>query len=143
MDPVAVAVPSIEVAAQPVAKPRPRVVNGHTYTPTQAREAEHRIREAWLQAGHGLQTGPLRATVVVVLRRPAAHFGTGRNGGSVRAAAPTWPTTRPDLDNYVKTVLDGLNGVAYADDGAVVELLARKQFGELAKWEISVEPLSC
>lgn len=31
-----------------------------------------------------------------------------------------------DVDNVAKSVLDGLNGVAYEDDDQVVELLIRK-----------------
>lgn len=33
---------------------------------------------------------------------------------------------RMDVDNVAKSVLDGLNGVAYEDDNQVVELLVRK-----------------
>ena len=31
-----------------------------------------------------------------------------------------------DVDNYSKSILDGLNGVAYEDDDQVVELQVRK-----------------
>jgi Holliday junction resolvase RusA-like endonuclease len=34
---------------------------------------------------------------------------------------------RGDLDNYVKSLLDGLNGVAYEDDKQVVNLKAFKR----------------
>lgn len=35
-------------------------------------------------------------------------------------------TFRGDLDNIVKSVLDGLNGVAWKDDAQVVEIRARR-----------------
>lgn len=34
---------------------------------------------------------------------------------------------RGDVDNYVKSIMDGLNGVAYNDDGQVVNLKAYKR----------------
>lgn len=35
-------------------------------------------------------------------------------------------TVKPDVDNIAKTVLDALNGVAYADDSQVVRLVVNK-----------------
>lgn len=35
------------------------------------------------------------------------------------------PGARGDLDNLVKSALDGLNGIAYDDDGQVIEISAR------------------
>lgn len=36
------------------------------------------------------------------------------------------PDKKPDIDNILKIVLDGLNGVAYADDKQVIEVRCRK-----------------
>lgn len=39
----------------------------------------------------------------------------------------TWPNNlRRDIDNYSKTILDGLNKYAFEDDSQIVELLIRK-----------------
>lgn len=35
-------------------------------------------------------------------------------------------TYKPDIDNIIKSVMDGLNGVAYKDDSQVVEIKAVK-----------------
>ena len=40
----------------------------------------------------------------------------------------TRPIKRPDTDNIAKIVLDSLNGLAYKDDSAVVDLVV-KSFG--------------
>jgi len=34
------------------------------------------------------------------------------------------PTSRPDIDNYIKAVMDAVNGQAYHDDSQVVSLAA-------------------
>lgn len=39
-------------------------------------------------------------------------------------------TKKPDLDNLVKGVKDGLKGICYADDSQVVRLAATKEYGE-------------
>lgn len=38
------------------------------------------------------------------------------------------PITRPDLDNYLKGVMDALNGIAWLDDSQVVHVDARKHY---------------
>lgn len=38
-------------------------------------------------------------------------------------------TQRPDLDNVIKIVSDGLNGIAFADDSQIVELIGTKVWG--------------
>ena len=51
-------------------------------------------------------------------------------------------TQRPDLDNCIKSILDGGNGVLYSDDDVVVELVARKMWAAEGKTEVIVETLS-
>lgn len=45
---------------------------------------------------------------------------------TVKRAMPTVP---PDLDKQVRSILDALKGVAYVDDGQVVEIVATKKYG--------------
>lgn len=40
------------------------------------------------------------------------------------------PTKKPDLDNIVKIVMDGLNKTAYSDDKQVVILTAGKKYSD-------------
>jgi len=41
------------------------------------------------------------------------------------------PIARPDLDNYLKTLLDALNKFAYSDDSQIVEIHTKKAFAEI------------
>lgn len=43
----------------------------------------------------------------------------------------TYPHVRPDLDNYIKAIKDGLNGVVWLDDAQIVDLRALKSY----EWE--------
>lgn len=51
------------------------------------------------------------------------------------------PTMRPDLDNCLKSVLDGLNGVAYKDDCQVLEIYTGKKFAVSDSIEITVSEI--
>jgi Holliday junction resolvase RusA-like endonuclease len=140
--------PSITVYDHPVPKARPRFARGkdgrmHTFTPRSTELAEHRIREAWLEAheSKGPITEPAALYVLVVLPRPAGHFG--RRG--LLPSAPRYPGKKPDLDNYVKTVLDALAHVALQDDALVVNLEAVKRYAEDSsppRWEIEIAPIA-
>lgn len=41
----------------------------------------------------------------------------------------TWPDRKPDLDKWIRAVLDALTGVIFNDDGQVVEIRATKEWG--------------
>ncbi|WP_270367719.1 RusA family crossover junction endodeoxyribonuclease [Limosilactobacillus fermentum] len=40
------------------------------------------------------------------------------------------PTVKPDLDNYIKSTSDALNGIIWADDNLIVSLQADKFYSE-------------
>jgi len=73
--------------------------------------------------------GPLGVSITFWLKRPRAHYRTGRNAHLLKDAAPQFPATRPDLDKLIRSTLDGLKaGGIYGDDGQVVEVTAVKLY---------------
>lgn len=40
------------------------------------------------------------------------------------------PTVKPDLDNYIKSASDALNGILWADDNLIVSLEAKKFYAD-------------
>ena len=62
-------------------------------------------------------TGPVRVEVLVFAPLPKKR--------PKRVVREPY-TVKPDADNVAKQVLDALNGLAYADDAAVTELVVRK-----------------
>lgn len=40
------------------------------------------------------------------------------------------PTVKPDLDNYIKSTSDALNGILWVDDNLIISLEAKKYYAE-------------
>ena len=51
------------------------------------------------------------------------------------------PTVKPDVDNYIKSTLDGLNGLLWGDDNQIVKIVAEKFYSDRPRIEIEVERL--
>lgn len=101
---------------KPHAKQRPRkAANGHIYTPPATQDAEAAIAAAFTaEAGTGFTPFDGPVVVELVLYKSGLHV-------NVRESARR-KVLRGDLDNYAKTVLDALNGVAWLDDRQIVDL---------------------
>lgn len=126
------------VPGTPVGKARPRVTrSGRVYTPESTAQAEEAIRQAAQQAMYGLEPmeGPLVATLAFIMPIPTSWSKRHRDDALTGVMAHT---SRPDLDNLIKTVLDALNGIAYSDDKQIVRLGATKAYGLEPKVLISI-----
>jgi len=86
----------------------------------------------------GLLTGPIAVELVFYRRRPAGHFGSGRNAHKLRPSAPSVPATRPDVLKLARAVEDSLTGVIWRDDAQIVEEVLRKFYGEPERTVIRV-----
>jgi crossover junction endodeoxyribonuclease RusA len=64
---------------------------------------------------------PVRMDVVFYLRRPAGHYGTGRNARQLKPSAPRYPTGTPDVDKLIRSLTDAItDSGAWWDDSQVV-----------------------
>lgn len=100
-----------------------------TFTPSETVAYEKTVAWHALAAMGGRPTlaGALAVRIEVIVAIPRSATRARRAamlGGEIR------PTSRPDLDNLIKTLLDALNGIAFSDDAAVAELHAARWYGE-------------
>ena len=58
--------------------------------------------------------------------RPKNHYRTGKYSDQLKKGVPYYCKSRPDIDNYIKFVMDCLNGIIYKDDSQVVHVEATK-----------------
>jgi Holliday junction resolvase RusA-like endonuclease len=93
-------------------------------------------------AHRDLLTGPLDVQIAFYQPRPKTHYGTGRNAGHVRSSAPAFPTGRPDVLKLARGVEDALTGVCWRDDAQIIREAISKRYGEPARAEIAIEPIS-
>ena len=49
------------------------------------------------------------------------------------------PSTRPDIDNYLKLLFDAMNSVVFKDDGQIVKITACKHFSEKPGISVNLE----
>jgi Holliday junction resolvase RusA-like endonuclease len=106
------------IPGEPVAKGRPRFARVgkfvRTFTPQKSARFEDRVRLCAINAGVKPIAGPVRLEV----------FCYWPTKGAPRKRDP-WPVTykitRPDADNVLKAICDGLSGTGFLDDAQVAE----------------------
>ena len=60
----------------------------------------------------------------------------------LRIAGAHRPIVKPDTDNYIKSTLDGLNGLLWKDDNQIVKIVAEKYYSDHPRVEIEVRDLN-
>jgi Holliday junction resolvase RusA-like endonuclease len=119
------------VPGQPVGKGRAKIVKiggfSRMATPQKTINYEGLVAHAAQQAmaGAPLLEGPLTVLMALDCQVPASW---SQKKQRMALAGEIRPTTKPDIDNVVKAVFDGLNGVAWRDDVQVVGLTVAKQY---------------
>lgn len=132
---------SFTVPGEPVAKARARafVRGGHVahYTPEKTARYENLVKLAAQQAMEGLPPtlGPVSLSVMAFMG-VAASWSQKKQKSAIDGHIA--PTKRPDLDNVLKAIKDGLNGVAWKDDSQVVCVLASKHYSVAPRVEVKI-----
>lgn len=80
------------------------------------------------QAGVQPLDGPIALTVRFCMPRPKSHYGTGRKASHLKAAAPSFHTTKPDTTKLLRSTEDALAGIAWKDDAQVCVQTATKRY---------------
>ena len=118
-------------------KPQPRVKavrrgkHVGVYTPSSADAWRDTLKIGLNRhAGKNIE-GAFAVKLSFFLKRPKAHFRTGRFSHLLRDDAPEFCTCRSDIDNLSKLVLDVLSKINYwGDDSQVTLLYATKAWAD-------------
>jgi Holliday junction resolvase RusA-like endonuclease len=115
----------------PCGRPRFNRKSGNVYTPKESLIAQADVAAAAIEA-HVRNRGLMLVPDPDHDWRITARFTLGHDR-----------RRKGDIDNLLKTVLDGLTGVVWADDGQVISVIADKSRalpGEQPRTEVTVSP---
>lgn len=120
----------------PVPKARPRFTHsGGCYTPKSTAVYEKIVYD--IAEFSGVKPAPKGTPVFLELQ----FFLPYPSSMPKNRRAFAEPAVRPDLDNYAKCVLDGLNGIGWVDDAQVVQISARKRYADAAQVNVIIHHL--
>jgi len=143
--------PPIIIQIDGEAVPFARAGSNGTRRFTKPRQAEfmNRVRDAGKRAMGGLK--PLEGPLLAQMR---FYFVAPASWSKKKREAALWVSSRPDLDNYVKCVLDSLgrrvetrgkidvvDDCVFIDDAQVCDLEAQKRYGHKAQVIVTVSEL--
>jgi Holliday junction resolvase RusA-like endonuclease len=119
------------VPGQPIGKGRPRIgkIGQHArmFTPEKTVNYEGLVAHSAhvAMAGRPLIDGAVSVNLFLDCQVPASW---SQKKQRMALAGDLYPTTKPDADNVLKAICDGLNGVAWRDDVQVVDVRMRKRY---------------
>lgn len=129
------------VPGRPIGKQRPRFArSGVIYTPTKTHNYEKRIAAAFSAKypNHEPIENCIKLTITSYFPAPKS---TSKKRLREMEAEQFLFNKRPDIDNVLKSVLDGLSGTAWTDDKLVTDITACKRYSPQPRIVVEIEIL--
>ena len=133
------------VPGVPIGKGRPRIGrvggNARMFTPAKTANYEGLIAHCAHVAmdGRPLILGAAFVGLLIVCQIPASW---SKKKQQQAADGEIQPTVKPDTDNVVKAIFDGMNGVVWKDDVQNVSLMVNKKYGAVPGVHVAVKELA-
>lgn len=133
-----------EFDIEPVEQARPRATRMgkgiRLYDPKKVtifkRQLGMLAKQQMLDRGLELYDGPLE--VCMEFYRPV-QTSISKKEQDRRLSGVHRPTVKPDLDNYIKSTSDALNGIIWTDDNCIVGLVAEKYYTDKPHLVVEVD----
>ncbi len=122
---------SFFVPGEPVAQGRPRMttINGHPRMHDAPKSAEFKALVSMIANREMKGSSPMETAVAlnITVNKPVPQSWSKKKQ-RMALSGEVKPTTKPDIDNYLKSVLDGCNGIIFKDDSQVTYVTASKVY---------------
>lgn len=123
----------VVIPGVPIGQPRPRLGRGMVYDPDGHAKKVIRGHIEDIKSWAEPYQGPV--SVVVTFEIPPPKSASKKR---MRDLFDGRHTSKPDIDNMAKRVLDILNGIAYVDDNQVYILLATKKYSPIGRTVVTI-----
>lgn len=137
MTPVTLVIPG-----DPRGKGRPRFnrAQGRAFTDSRTANAEGIVKVIAMAAmGDRPPFGcPVEVFVRAILPIPTSW---SKKRQAEALTGDTLPTGKPDLDNVLKLIWDGLNRIVFDDDSQITAVTANKEYGAQPMTVVTVKPI--
>ena len=117
----------ITFEVDPCPASRPRVTRWSTYYPKRYTKFKKDMQALTSEMETTLSENLLSVHVDFYIKMPKSQ-----SKKKTEKLANTYCSNNSDIDNYIKAILDALNGVLFIDDRQVVEIFARKIYSKQA-----------
>lgn len=133
-----------EFNIEPVEQARPRAVRFgkgvRVYDPKKVAVFKRQLGMLAKQQMLDLSLDPYDGPLVVRMEfyRPV-QASISKKERARRLSGSHRPTVKPDLDNYIKSTSDALNGIIWSDDNCIVGLVAEKYYTDKPHLVVEVD----
>ena len=135
----------MSILGEPVAQHRPRITTAGKFPRMYKTASDNNYREKLYWEAKQLNMKPIpRPTQICadlkVYKAIPKSFSQAKRSLAIKGALR--PTTKPDIDNYVKQVFDAFNGLIWEDDAQIVTVHARKFYGEIPRLDLEISTIN-
>lgn len=133
------------IPGQPVAKGRPRFARRgnyvQTYTPAKTLSYERLVAYSASQAMKS-RNPSLNAVSLKMTMNLSIPSSWSEKRKQLARNGELFPLTKPDIDNCVKCINDGMNGIVFKDDSQIVDVIVKKRYSDIPGVYIEVSEMS-
>ena len=132
------------IPGAPVGKGRPKFARRGSftvaYTPEKTASYENLVKMAAAKAmsGREIISGAVCVGIYLYVTPPAS-WSLKKQREAI--AGRVFPTSKPDLDNCLKGIMDAMNEIVFKDDKQVVDVVVSKRYCTSARAEVEAIPL--